>query len=202
MSMRVIAGRFGGRRIKVVEAVGLRPATGRVREALFSMLAAREALFPGARVLDLFAGAGSVGIEALSRGAGHCLFVEKNPAVARMLRENLRALGLGPGEASVLEADVARALPRLAGKTFDIVAIDPPYGQGLLPPTLAGLLAAGLLAPDGIVAAEIEAGAALAPGDVPEALACLTDRTYGQTRIILWTQSTTASPSTPEPSTP
>ena len=202
MSMRVIAGRFGGRRIKVVEAVGLRPATGRVREALFSMLAAREALFPGARVLDLFAGAGSVGIEALSRGAGHCLFVEKNPAVARMLRENLRALGLGPGEASVLEADVARALPRLAGKTFDIVAIDPPYGQGLLPPTLAGLLAGGLLAPDGVVAAEIEAGAALAPGDVPEALTCLTDRTYGQTRIILWTQYTTVSPSTPEPSTP
>ncbi|EFL53215.1 methyltransferase [Solidesulfovibrio fructosivorans JJ]] len=202
MSMRVIAGRFGGRRIKVVDAVGLRPATGRVREALFSMLAAREAIFPGARVLDLFAGAGSVGIEALSRGADFCLFVEKNPAVAKMLRENLRGLGLASGEAKVVEADVARALPRLAETPFDIVAIDPPYGHDLLPPTLAALVGSGLLAPDGVIAAEIEAGARLAPVDVPESLACLTDRTYGQTRIILWTPVKTASPSIPEPSTP
>lgn len=202
MSMRVIAGRFGGRRIQVMEAVGLRPATGKVREALFSMLQAREALAPGARVLDLFAGAGSVGIEALSRGAGQCLFVEKNPAVARMLRENLRTLGLSAREATVLEADVAKALPRLAGQTFDLIAVDPPYGQGLLPPALAGIAAAGLLAPEGIVAAEIEASLALSPADVPDAFSVVTDRAYGQTRIILWTPCATASPSTPEPSIP
>lgn len=202
MSMRVIAGRFGGRRLSVIEAVGLRPATGRVREALFSMLTAREALFPGARVLDLFAGAGSVGIEALSRGAGYGLFVEKNPAVAKMLRQNLQSLGLGPDEARVMEADVARALPRLTGQAFDLVAIDPPYGQGLLPPVLAGVLAHDLLAPGGVIVAEIEADASAMPTDIPQALACLTDRTYGQTRIILWTQHATASPSIPEPSTP
>uniref|UniRef100_I2Q167 RNA methyltransferase, RsmD family n=1 Tax=Desulfovibrio sp. U5L TaxID=596152 RepID=I2Q167_9BACT len=202
MSMRIIGGRFGGRRIKVIESQGLRPATGRVREALFSMLAARGALAPGARVLDLFAGAGSVGIEALSRGASQALFVEKHPAVARVLRENLRGLGLAAHEAWVVEADVARALPRLAGQAFDLVAIDPPYGLGLLPPTLAGLVAHGLLAPGGVIAAEIEAGADLPDAAVPDTLECLTDRLYGQTRIILWTPILPASPSTPEPSTP
>lgn len=202
MSMRIIGGRLGGRHIKVMEAAGLRPATGRVREALFSMLAAREALPSGARVLDLFAGAGSVGIEAVSRGAGSALFVEKNPAVARMLRDNLQSLGLGPDEARVLDADVAKALPRLSGRSFDLVAVDPPYGQGLLPPTLAGILANDLLAPGGVIAAEIEATAVLQAGDVPDALHCLVDRAYGQTRILLWTRSDTASPSTPEPSIP
>lgn len=202
MSMRVIGGRFGGRRLKVIEATGLRPATGRVREALFSMLAARGAIFPGARVLDLFAGAGSVGIEALSRGAGEALFVEKSPAVAKVLRENLRGLGLSGSEARVLEADVARALPRLSGQVFDLVAIDPPYGQGLMPPTLAGLVKYGLLAPGGVAVAEIEAGADFSASEAPDALECLTDRLYGQTRIILWTPIPPASPSTPEPSTP
>ncbi|WP_428558762.1 MAG: 16S rRNA (guanine(966)-N(2))-methyltransferase RsmD [Solidesulfovibrio sp. DCME] len=202
MSLRVIAGRFGGRRLKVMEAAGLRPATGRVREALFSMLEARGALFPGAKVLDLFAGAGSVGIEAVSRGAGECLFVEKNPAVARLLRENLRSLKLSPAEATVVEADVARALPRLAGRAFDLIAVDPPYGQGLFPPALAAIAAHGLLSPDGVVVAEIEAEAAFDPKDAPSCLSVVTDRAYGQTRIILWTPCETASPSTPEPSTP
>lgn len=202
MSMRVIAGRFGGRRLTVMEAAGLRPATGRVREALFSMLGARGALFPGAKVLDLFAGAGSVGIEALSRGAGACLFVEKNPAVARVLRENLRSLGLSPAEATVLEADVAKALPRLCGQRFDLIAVDPPYGHDLLPPALAGIAAHGLPAPGGVVVAEIEAAAPFDPHDAPSSLRVVTDRAYGQTRIILWTPCETASPSTPEPSTP
>ncbi len=202
MSMRVIAGRFGGRRIRVMESQGLRPATGRVREALFSMLDARGAVFPGARVLDLFAGAGSVGIEALSRGAGEAVFVEKNPAVAKVLRENLRGLGLAANQARVVEADVARALPRLAGQAFDLVAIDPPYGLGLVPPTLAALVKNGLLAPGGVAVAEIEAGADWPDDAAPAALECLTDRLYGQTRIILWTQNLPASPFTPEPSTP
>jgi len=200
--MRIIAGRFGGRCVKVVEAPGLRPATGRVRESLFSMLLSRGALFPGARVLDLFAGAGSVGIEALSRGAGRAVFVERSPAVAKVLRENLRGLGLSPEEARVMEADVAKALPRLAGQAFDLVAIDPPYGHGLLPPALAGLAAHGLVAPGGVVVAEIEAGLELATTDVPPAFERLGDRTYGQTRIILWTLADPAPPSIPEPSIP
>ena len=200
--MRIIGGQFGGRSIKVIEAPGLRPATGRVREALFSMLTARGALFPGASILDCFAGAGSVGIEALSRGATAAVFIEQSPAVAKVLRDNLRSLGVGANAARVVEADVAKALPRLAGRRFDLVAIDPPYGLGLLPPTLARLASLGLVAKDGVVVAEIESGVALAPDDVPPSFTCLTDRTYGQTRIIAWTLANPASPSTPEPSIP
>jgi len=200
--MRIIGGRFGGRQIKVIDSLGLRPAMGRVREALFSMLTAREVFFPGARVLDLFAGAGSVGIEALSRGAGQAVFIEKNPAVAKVLRENLRGLGLSPTEARVIEADVVKALPKLAGQAFDLVTIDPPYGQGLFAPALEKLLGLGLLSQHGVVAAEIEAGLALAATDIPSALVCLTDRTYGQTRILLWTLAISAPSSIPEPSIP
>lgn len=200
--MRIIGGQFGGRSIKVIDAPGLRPATGRVREALFSMLTARGVLFPGAGVLDCFAGAGSVGIEALSRGATTAVFIERSPAVAKVLKENLRSLGLGPNTARVLEADVAKALPRLAGRRFDLVAIDPPYGQGLLPPTLSKLASLGLVADDGVVVAEIEAGAELAAEAVPPSFICLTDRTYGQTRIIVWTLANPAQPSIPEPSIP
>ena len=200
--MRIISGRFGGRQIRVVDSPGLRPATGRVRESLFSMLLARGAIFPGAAVLDLFAGAGSVGIEALSRGAGRAVFVERNAAVAKVLRENLRGLGLSPQEAKVLEADVAKALPRLAGQAFDLVAIDPPYGHGLLTPALAGLAAQGLVAPDGVVVAEVETGLELAATDIPAVFVPLSDRTYGQTRILIWTLADPAPLSTPEPSTP
>ncbi|MHC1789171.1 16S rRNA (guanine(966)-N(2))-methyltransferase RsmD [Solidesulfovibrio sp.] len=200
--MRIIGGQFGGRCIKVIDAPGLRPATGRVREALFSMLTARGVLFSGAGVLDCFAGAGSVGIEALSRGAGAAVFIEHSPAVAKVLRDNLRRLGLGPDTARVVVADVAKALPRLAGRRFDLVAIDPPYGQGLLPPTLAGLASLGLVAADGVVVAEIESGVELAPDAVPPSFSCLTDRTYGQTRIIVWTLANPAQPSIPEPSIP
>jgi 16S rRNA (guanine966-N2)-methyltransferase len=197
--MRIIGGRYGGRHIKVMEAVGLRPATGRVREALFSMLAARGLVFAGARVLDLFAGSGGVGIEALSRGAGLALFVERQSAVAKVVRENLASLGIPASVARVVQGDVAKVLPRLAGQTFDLTAIDPPYGQGLAGPSLEVLVATGLVAPGGLVVAEVEAALALA---APAGLDCLADRTYGQTRIVLWRLDTTASRSTPEPSIP
>ncbi len=200
--MRIIGGRFGGRRIKVVEAKGLRPATGRVREALFSMLEARGVVFAQARVLDCFAGAGSVGIEALSRGAALAVFIERQAGVIRVLQENLASLGLSPAMARVARGDVAVVLPKLAGQAFDLVAIDPPYGQGLVPPTLKQLVSLGRIAPQGVVAAEIEAQAALAAADVPPELHCLADRTYGQTRIMLWRLETPASRSIPEPSTP
>ncbi|KHK04253.1 16S rRNA (guanine(966)-N(2))-methyltransferase RsmD [Desulfovibrio sp. TomC] len=200
--MRIIGGRFGGRSIKVIDAPGLRPATGRVREALFSMLTARGVVFAGAQVLDCYAGAGSVGIEALSRGAEAAVFIERSPAVAKVLRENLRGLGLDPRVARIMEADVVKALPRLGRRRFDLVAIDPPYGQGLLPPTLANLASLGLVADGGVVVAEIEAGVELPPDAVPPSFLCLIDRTYGQTRIIVWTLASPAQPSIPEPSIP
>src|SRR5918999_4707697 len=121
--MRVIAGRYGGRRLQAPPGAATRPTSDRVREALFSVLGGRV---DGANVLDLFAGSGALGIEALSRGAAEATFVDSAPAAARAVRANLEALGL---EAEVHRAD-ARAFLRAArkgGRQYDLVLIDPPY---------------------------------------------------------------------------
>jgi 16S rRNA (guanine966-N2)-methyltransferase len=125
--MRVIAGRLGGRRLKAPRGRLTRPTSERVREALFAMLADIE----GARVLDLFAGTGALGIEALSRGAEHAVFVERDASAARVLRENLEALELVPEAAEVRRGDALAALEsaRRAKETYDLVFIDPPYDQ-------------------------------------------------------------------------
>ena len=120
--MRVIAGRFGGRRLSAPRGARTRPTADRVREALFSVLGDLE----GARVLDLFAGSGALGIEALSRGAAEATFVDSAPAALRALRENLTALDL---EAEVRRADARGFLrsARKAGREYDLVFLDPPY---------------------------------------------------------------------------
>lgn len=183
--MRLTGGTLKGRVIRSHGAEGMRPATGRVREALFSMIAARGAALVEARVLDVFAGTGSLGFEALSRGAREAVFVEQHPAVARRLRENAALLGLPPEKARLVVGEVPAALSRLSG-SFDLVFIDPPYGRDLLAPTLARLMERGLSAPGGLVVAEVEAGMPEAAPKAPAGLELLADRTYGQTRIILW----------------
>jgi 16S rRNA (guanine966-N2)-methyltransferase len=129
--VRVIAGDLGGRRLKAPRGRGTRPTSDRVREALFAMLAdVREA-----RVLDLFAGTGALGIEALSRGAGHVVFVERDPAALAALGENLAALGIGGESAEVrsLEALAALRSARRAKETYDLLFIDPPYARARRP---------------------------------------------------------------------
>ncbi len=123
--MQVIAGRLGGRRLKAPAGRDTRPTSGRVREALFAMLGDVE----GAGVLDLFAGTGALGIEALSRGAGHAVFVESDPRVARVLGENLSSLSIGREEARVRRSDVLAALrsAKARKETYDLIFIDPPY---------------------------------------------------------------------------
>jgi 16S rRNA (guanine966-N2)-methyltransferase len=142
--MRVIGGRLGGRRLRAPRGSATRPTSDKVREALFALLGD----VAGARVLDLFAGTGALGIEALSRGAAHALFVERDERALRALRENLRSLKLGAAEAEVRAADALAALRSARGRseTYDLVFIDPPYGRAreleadlveLLPPLLA-----------------------------------------------------------------
>lgn len=174
--MRVIAGRAKGRRLKSPPGPGVRPMTDRVREAVFSSLAAEV---PGARVLDLYAGTGSLGLEALSRGAASAVFVERDRSVLETLRSNIDRVGLG-GRASGAEADrfLAGASPRDA---YDLVFFDPPYR---LPDDAAegALAAAGrLLAPGGALVAHRRSG-----GPVPQAegLTLEDDRTYGSARIL------------------
>ena len=125
--MRVIAGRLGGRRLKAPRGRRTRPTSDRVREALFAMLGELD----GASVLDLFAGSGALGIEALSRGAGSAVFVERDSGAARLLDANLTALGIGAQEAQLRHADARSALQsaRAEKETYDLVFIDPPYGQ-------------------------------------------------------------------------
>jgi 16S rRNA (guanine966-N2)-methyltransferase len=125
--MRVIAGRLGGRRLAAPRGRVTRPTSDRVREALFAMLADVR----GASVLDLFAGSGALGIEALSRGAASVVFVERDPGAARVLSDNLRALGIEQAESDVRRGDALRALrsARTREETYDLLFIDPPYGQ-------------------------------------------------------------------------
>lgn len=152
--MRVIAGRLGGRRLKAPRGRDTRPTTDRVREALFSMLADMQ----GARVLDLFAGTGALGIEALSRGAAHVVFVERSSAALVALRANLADLGIGAEQTEVRAGEALAALrtARERDETYDLVFVDPPYERAReLGEALAGILP-GLLAPGARVVVEAD----------------------------------------------
>ncbi len=144
--MRITGGKFKGRKL-VYPRSGLRPTKGVTREAIFNIIGERV---DGARVCDLFAGAGALGMEALSRGAKEVVFVEGNPVVCRYLRENL----VGVSGARVIRGDVRRVVPRLAGAEFDIIFADPPYGKGLVQRTVVLVFAHNLLAPDGLLVIE------------------------------------------------
>lgn len=184
--MRIIAGSQGGRMLKTVEGPGYRPATAKVRAAIFSMLEARGVVWGGVRVLDLFAGSGSLGFEALSRGALEACFVEKAPKAAACLRENAEHLGLAE-RCRVMEKDVAAFVRGRLHQPYDIIFIDPPYGEARLLPTMKAVLRANFLAPDGFILAEVEQHHTPDPAtaDFPS-LELDTSRTYGQTRILLW----------------
>ncbi|HEU0297863.1 MAG TPA: 16S rRNA (guanine(966)-N(2))-methyltransferase RsmD [Longimicrobium sp.] len=125
--MRIVAGEWGGRRISAPPGRGTRPTTDRVREAWMSVVAP---YLPGARVLDLFAGSGALGLEALSRGAEHAVFVEQAPAALSVLRANLQALG-AEDRAEVVRTDAVKYAAGLQAGAFDVAFADPPYGQGL-----------------------------------------------------------------------
>jgi 16S rRNA (guanine966-N2)-methyltransferase len=144
--VRVIAGRLKGRRLVAPAGRGTRPTSDRVREALFSILGPLD----GDRVLDLYAGSGALGIEALSRGAGQAVFVEKDARAGAVLRTNLANVGLGDPEAIVRRGDVAAVLrdARERGETYSLVLCDPPYRLaaelgGMLSEALAPLLDRG-----------------------------------------------------------
>jgi 16S rRNA (guanine966-N2)-methyltransferase len=125
--MRVIAGRLGGRRLQAPAGRVTRPTSDRVREAIFAMLGNVE----GARVLDLFAGTGALGIEALSRGAYTAVFVERDAGALRALNANLEALAIAPETVEVRRVDALQALHSASARqeTYDLVFIDPPYGR-------------------------------------------------------------------------
>jgi 16S rRNA (guanine966-N2)-methyltransferase len=177
--VRIVAGVAGGCRLTVPPR-GTRPTSDRVREAVFSALQARRDL-DGIRVLDLYAGSGALGLEALSRGAVHVRFVESDRRAAAVLRRNVETLGL-PG-AEVTTADVVAVLRGDPEQPYDVVLADPPYAldQDALGGVLTALVSGGWMAPGALVVVE---RAARVPAPAwPEGVVALTNRRYGDTAV-------------------
>ncbi len=177
--VRIVAGIAGGRRLTVPPR-GTRPSTDRVREAVFSAIQARRDL-DGARVLDLYAGSGALGLEALSRGAAYVRFVESDRRAAAVLSRNVEALGLPGTEVTV--ADVLAVLRGGAGRPYDVVLADPPYEleDGVLGGVLRALVSGGWLAPAALIV--VERAARAAPPNWPDRVSELTSRRYGDTAV-------------------
>ncbi len=157
-SVRIIGGTWRGRRVAFPDLPGLRPTPDRVRETVFNWL---QRVLPGARCLDLFAGSGALGLEALSRGAQEVVFIDQAPAAARNLREQLGRLN-GLAHAKVLEMGAARYL-RGAPRAFDIVFMDPPFGQEALAEYVPLLDAGGWVPAGSLVYLENERTAGIPP---------------------------------------
>jgi 16S rRNA (guanine966-N2)-methyltransferase len=157
-SVRIIGGRWRGTRLPVVAAAGLRPTSDRARETLFNWL---QPALPGARVLDLFAGSGALGLEALSRGAGEALLVERDRDAAESLRQTIARLHAND-EAQVVVADALAFLRAPLHGRFDIVFLDPPFAASLWPAVFDAL--APWLADDAWLYVESPAGMESAPG--------------------------------------
>lgn len=181
--MRVVAGRFGGRKLKVPAGGATRPTVERVREALFSILGASVT---GARVLDCYAGSGALGIEALSRGASFAAFVDKGRPAVEAIRENLATVGAQePADARVLQRPLEGSVPALRELgPFDLVFVDPPFAavrDGTAQVALSAVVRAGVLSDEGLVVFEI-------PSDQPDpqipGLDVENVRSYGDTRLI------------------
>ncbi|HEX5497152.1 MAG TPA: 16S rRNA (guanine(966)-N(2))-methyltransferase RsmD [Mycobacteriales bacterium] len=174
---RIVAGSVGGRRIAVPPGRDTRPTTDRAREALFATLGTLVDL-AGARVLDLFAGSGAVGLEALSRGAGHALLVESDPHAARLVADNARALGLTG--ARVACGPVARVLAAGPSGGYRVVFADPPYSlpDAEVDAVLVALVGHGWLDAGGVVA--VERPSRGAGPSWPEGMEPVRSRRYGE----------------------
>lgn len=179
--MRIIAGRFRGTALASVgkgdPAAHLRPTSDRVRESLFSMLTHRDVIL-GARVLDLFAGTGALGLEALSRGAKEVCFVENGRAGQRLISENIEKLRV-EAETTLMRNDATR-LGAWPSAPFDLVFLDPPYGKGLGAQALAALRDNGWLSPGATIVWEENT-----PMQAPDGFEKLDSRRYGDTHVTL-----------------
>ena len=181
--MRIVGGKFKGRAIRAPEGRETRPTSDRARESIFNVLAHADWAPPleGARVIDAFAGSGALGLEAISRGAAFCLFVETDSVARGCIRDNVEAFQLfGITRIHRRSATDLGSKPAGLGAPFDLVFMDPPYAYDLVPPALDQLAKGGWITPNALVVAETsaEGAAPVAPGwDL------LDERTYGAARV-------------------
>jgi 16S rRNA (guanine966-N2)-methyltransferase len=180
--MRVIGGRLRGRTLAAPKTQAIRPTADRLRESLFNILVhAYGDPISGARVLDLFAGTGALGIEALSRGAAFALFIDDGAEARALLRENVAALGLG-GTSRVFRRDATKLGDTHPLEPFSLAFLDPPYGQNLATAALASARDGGWLTPDALIVVEEATEARFA---APEGFAALERRAYDDSEIVL-----------------
>jgi 16S rRNA (guanine966-N2)-methyltransferase len=179
--MRIVAGKFRGRALGKPDHDGLRPTSDRTRESVFNILAHGIADFDlqGARVIDLFAGTGALGLEAMSRGAAYCLFVEDNADARALIRETVETLGL-TGETRIFKRDATDLGPAAKNDRYSLAFLDPPYGKGLGERALSGLLEGSWLTSNAICVVEDRAGSAFT---LPSGLTEIDKRSWGETEV-------------------
>jgi len=181
--MRIVAGRFKGRTLAAPGDAALRPTSDKVRQAIFNIVEhagfAADFTLQDARVIDLFAGTGALGLEALSRGARFCLFVEEAAESRAIIRENVEALGL-TGASKIWRRDAAKLGPLDTLAPFDLAFLDPPYRKGLIAPALEGLASGGWLNANALIVAEAAEDETM---PTVAGYEMLDDRIYGDTRI-------------------
>ncbi len=179
--MRIVGGRLRGARLVAPGGNSVRPTSDKVREAVFNILAhgIDDFEIEGVRVIDLFAGTGALGCEALSRGARFCLFIDDAPAARGLIRQNIENLEL-TGVTRVFRRDAARLGPAGSVKPFDLLFADPPYGQGLAERALAAAAVGGWLKPGAVCVVEERADADFA---APDSFMLLDARRYGDTGV-------------------
>ena len=179
--MRVITGSARGRRLKELEGMETRPTTSKVKESLFSII---QFDIEGRRVLDLFAGTGQLGIEALSRGAAECVFVDRRGDAVELIRENVKLCGL-ESAARVRKGDALAYLR--SGEKFDLIFLDPPYATDLLDRALEEITEFDICRQHGIIIAESAAEHALPPVQPPYAL--YREYRYGKIKLTVYHRS-------------
>ena len=177
---RVVAGKWGGRRLETPKGEGTRPTSDRVREAMFSSLESELGGLAGCRVLDLYAGSGAIGLEALSRGAGYADLVESDRRAAAVIARNIGVLGAS--DAHLHRTTVERFVGDLGPEPYDLVLLDPPYAVSTdeVGRLLTAIVAAGAFNPDGVAVVE---RSGRTPFAWPDGLTAVRDKAYGETHL-------------------
>ncbi|MCB8820424.1 16S rRNA (guanine(966)-N(2))-methyltransferase RsmD [Microvirga rosea] len=179
--MRIVGGRWRGRSLAGPKSDGIRPTSDRLRETIFNILAhSYDEPVEGARVLDLFAGTGAMGLEALSRGASFALFVDEGAQSRGLIRENVETLGAG-GATRLFRRDATRMGAAAPNPPFSVVFCDPPYGKDLATKALRSCAEGGWLTPGALVVVEEAQGVEVM---LPEGFEEIERRDYGETKVV------------------